>query len=88
MEEGIILQELEELAGQLAVEVRYDDLEGGRGGLCRFGGKTLLVVDRQLNMAERIALFRRALGQLSLDEVFIRPRIRELLQSAESDPFA
>lgn len=81
------LQELEALAADLAVEVRYEDL-GGRGGLCRFGGRTCLLVDRNLSVPERVDLFVRGLSALPLEGVFIRPHLRELLEgrAAEAVP--
>ena len=79
MNESILLQELESIAEELSVEVRYDAFEG-RGGLCRYGGKTYLIVNDELNIGERVNLFCRALSRLSLDAVFIRPQVRELIE--------
>ena len=74
------LQELEALAADLAVEVRYEEMVG-RGGLCRFGGRTCLIADRALPLPDRVDLFVRALSSLPLEGVYIRPHLRELLES-------
>jgi len=82
MDDSIILQDLESLATDLAIEIRYDALEG-RGGLCKYGGKTYLIVNRSLSVQERIHLLSRALSRFPLDDVFLRPQIRELLEKNE-----
>ena len=83
MDEAIILQDLETLAEGLAVEVRYDDFEG-RGGLCRYGGKTYLIINRAFSVSERIDLICSGLARFSLDDVFIRPQVRKLLEEHAS----
>lgn len=75
-----VLQELETLAESLAVEMRYDDLEEGRGGLCRYGGRTCLIVNRALPVGERVRVISDALARLPLEDVFVRPQVRELLE--------
>lgn len=82
MEDSIILQDLESLATDLAIEIRYDALEG-RGGLCKYGGKTYLIVNRSLSVQERIHLLSRALSRFPLDDVFLRPQVREILEKNE-----
>ena len=79
MDPTLILQELETLASALAIELHYEPLEG-QGGLCRYKGKTRLIVNRNLSVAERIHLLSQSLARLPLDHVFIRPCIRELLE--------
>lgn len=79
MDQAFILQELETLAEDLAVEIRYDTLES-RGGLCRYKGRTCLIVNRDLSLPDRIHLLCEALSRLPLDNVFIRPQVRALLE--------
>ena len=55
----------------------------GRGGLCKYGGKNYLIVNRSLSVQERIHLLSRALSRFPLDDVFLRPQIRELLEKNE-----
>ena len=73
------MQELETLAADLAVEVRYEVLDG-RGGLCKYGDKTCIIANCALQVSERVHLLSRELSRFPLDDVFIRPRIRELLE--------
>jgi hypothetical protein len=81
MDNAIVLQELEALAGDLEVEVRYDDLDG-HGGLCRYGGRSYLIISHALALPERIHLLCKELSRFSLDDVFVRPQLRELIDSA------
>ena len=74
-----ILQELEALAERLTVEVRYEALDG-RGGLCRFGGKWRLILNRSLSTEERIQILARELVRFPLDDLFVLPRIRTILE--------
>ena len=85
MEEPILLQELETLAEKLRVEVRYDAFEG-RGGLCRYGGKTCLILNDELTVSERVEAFCRALARLPIDEIFIRPQVRERIEKIATRP--
>ena len=85
MDDSILLQELETLAAELAIEVRYDDFEG-RGGLCRYGGRSYLIVNHELDTAARVHLLCRELSRLplDLDAVFIRPQVRARIEKCRS----
>ncbi len=87
MDATILLQELETLASGLGIEVRYDDFEG-QGGLCRYGGRSYLIVNRELNTEARVHVLCRALARLSLDAVFIRPQVRERIEKCRSQATA
>ena len=80
MDDTILLQELEALARDLEVDLRYDEIEG-RGGLCHYGGKAHLIISRDLALPERIHLLCRALSRFQLADRFIRPRLRELIEA-------
>ena len=80
MSAGRLLRELEDLAADLAVDVRFEDLESA-GGLCRYGGRTCLLVNQRLSVLERVALMASELASLPLGDIFIRPQLRELLES-------
>ena len=85
MEESILLQGLETLAEELRIEVRYDALEG-QGGLCRYGGRTYLILNGGLTVGERVEAFCLALARLPLDGVFIRPQVRERIEESAAGP--
>lgn len=85
MNQALLLQELESLAAQLGVELRYEELESS-GGLCRYGGKLCLIASRHLSLPGRIRLLSRELGRLPLEGVFLRPSVRELLEKGPEAP--
>ncbi len=80
MNDATLLQELESLAAELAVDVRHEPLAGSRGGLCRIGGREFIFIDRNLSVTERVELMASALTRLCLDEVFVRPVVRQMLE--------
>ncbi|MBM3280427.1 MAG: hypothetical protein FJY95_20475 [Candidatus Handelsmanbacteria bacterium] len=80
MNQALLLQELETLAAQLGVEVRYEELEG-EGGLCRYGGRYYVIAGRHLATNGRIRLLIRELRRLPLEGVYLRPSVRELLEN-------
>ena len=84
MNEARLLQELEAVASELSVEVRHEDLEGSRGGLVRLRGRTCILLDRDLSIPERLELMARSLARLPLEDVFLRPAVRELLRDRAS----
>ena len=81
MDDVDMLRELESLATELAIEVRYEHIEG-MGGLCRYGGKTHLIMPVDLPRAQRINALINALARQPTDEIFLRPDIRDLLESS------
>lgn len=83
MDDSTLLQELETLVEGLDIEVRYDDFEG-RGGLCRYGGRSYLIVNHELDTGARVHLLCRVLSRLPIDSVFIRPQVRERIEKCKS----
>lgn len=82
---------LNELAGQLGVEVRLEALAEGEGyqvngGLCRLGERMVAFVDRDLNPEARSRQLGRALTGLDLDGVYLRPAVREFLEGLGDEP--
>ncbi|MFQ6618287.1 MAG: hypothetical protein ACE5QV_06325 [Fidelibacterota bacterium] len=75
-----ILLKLQGICERLGVEVRYEsgDFEGG---LCKVNDKQILVVNKSLPLSSQIAIMAKALGSMDLDNVYIIPVIRELLNS-------
>jgi hypothetical protein len=87
-----ILSQLEELAGNLGIKVRYEILkrEGSlqRGGLCRLKGEYLLFIDSKAATNEKIESLARTLGRFDLDKVYIKPGLREFLGRYSDQPDA
>jgi len=63
-----LLEEAVQLAQNWGWQVRYEWLDGARGGACRLGAKHLLFVDRSLTAAEQLSQVIGALRDCGPDE--------------------
>ena len=83
MDDGVLLNQLEELAGKLGIEIRYGNIgsdESHRlGGLCRFNGKYVLIMHSRLTGKEKIGVIAKTLKGFETGDVYVIPVIRELL---------
>jgi hypothetical protein len=77
-------QHLENLAEQLGISIRYDDLGdpqgAARSGLCKLKGQQVFIMDSSKNLSERIRLLRECLSIQNLEGVYVLPAIREVLE--------
>ncbi len=91
MDESIIIDELEGLAERFGVQIRYEPINLGEdsryvaGGLCQLRGECLIIINSSSTMTERVRTLVKALRHFDLDQVYIRPAVRELLNKI-SDP--
>lgn len=83
---------LEAAAVRLDLRIRLErfreeeDLGRPRGGLIRLGGQRIVILDRSLDLEERVAVLARALNKV-LDEPgresgYLPPAVRQLLDEA------
>jgi len=74
-----LINELQELARQLGVTVRYEkgDFEGG---YCVLKESRLLLVNRRLMPARKAAVLALAMREIGLDNVFIKPAVRQFIE--------
>ena len=85
MDEGAILDQLEELARGFGIQIRYeamkqdDESKKVAGGLCLLKGEYVLIINSNASGRDKIQTFAEALKHFNLDEVYIRPFLRELL---------
>ena len=90
MDEKTTLEQLEELAERFGIEIRYDAIDLDEesiyvtGGLCELRGVSLIIINSRLTMKERIRTLAKALRHFDLDQVYIRPAIRELLDEVSA----
>jgi hypothetical protein len=81
-----LLQELELVAEKLGIQTIYDTFDG-KGGGCRVIQNRYVVINKRLSERVQADLFLRALSEMPIDEIYIKPDIRELLEQArESKP--
>ena len=76
-----LLQELELVAEKLGIQTIYDTFEG-KGGGCRVIDNRYVVINSRLADRVKAELFLKALSELAIDEIYIKPEIRELLEKA------
>ncbi len=76
-----IVRELEDVARQLGVDVR---LERGsfRGGLCLIDDEKVIVLNKRQPAESRLAILAESLRTLPVDSVFMRPAVRQALESS------
>ena len=74
-----LLAEFERLAAQLGVAVRYEkgDFDGG---YCILKRDRILLINRRLMPTKKAAVFARALHEIGLDNVFIKPAVRDFIE--------
>ena len=84
MNQGEIVDYLAELSEKLGIEVRWEGLIGD-GGICELRGKRILFVDRSLNLNTQVNVMAGALCEEPLDDVYILPEVRDLLEQARAE---
>jgi len=84
VDDHIALDQLEALAYDLGVEIRYEKIPQDdvttAGGLYRLKGKHVVVIDSRATTKDRIRILLQALKPFDLTDVYIRPALRELLE--------
>ncbi len=74
-----VLNDLEVLARQLGIELRYEkgDFEGG---YCVLKSQKMLVVNKRLPDARKASSLAQALAEYGIEETFIKPSVREYIE--------
>jgi hypothetical protein len=86
LDDRVLLNHLEELAGKLGIEIRYGNIgveESHRtGGLCRVQGKYFLIMHSRLNVKEKVGVIIKTLKGFEIGDIYVMPIIRELLDKS------
>jgi len=74
-----ILAELEELAVNCGIAVRYEkgDFDGG---FCVLKAERLIVVNKRLATGKRASVLAQGLAEVGIDEMYLKPAIREYIE--------
>jgi len=84
-----LLEQLEALAQKLGLKVRYEQIkkEGSfyPGGLCRVKEENLVIINSKAPLEDKINTFVEALGYFDLNNIFMLPALRDLLQVAPAE---
>ena len=87
MEEPQIVDLLEELAESFGLQVSYETIRldeelGNRSrGVCLLRGQRLIIINPNASMREKIRILLEAVKHFDLDQIYIRPVLRQLLDS-------
>jgi hypothetical protein len=94
MDENTIIEHLEELLQGFGVQIRNEpikqdeDLVKVVGGLCLLKGEYVVIINSTAIAADRIKTLATALKHFDLDQIYLRPVLRELLDEIpEQEPF-
>ena len=76
-----ILKELEQLAAQCTIVIRYEkgDFEGG---FCVLKTERLIVINKKLPPARKASVVAQGLAEIGIDELYLKPVIREFIEEA------
>ncbi len=74
-----ILQSFETLIHNLSIDLRYEKGDF-TGGLCKVGNKEVLIVNNKLPIEGKINVMARELNRLNLEQIYIRPALRNIIE--------
>jgi hypothetical protein len=78
------IQELKVLAVQLGAEVRFEKGDF-KGGYCLLKESKVIVINKMANLQRKAMILSMALKELGIDEIFLTPRLRELINEMSSE---
>jgi hypothetical protein len=78
------IQELKALAVQLGAEVRFEKGDF-KGGYCLLKESKIIVINKMANLQRKAMILSMALKELGIDEIFLTPRLRELIDEMSSE---
>ena len=79
-----ILEELKGLATQIGAKVRFERGDF-KGGYCIIKKDKLIVINKLSNLQRKVYVLASALRELGLDEIYVQPRIRELIEEFDGN---
>ena len=78
------IQDLKVLAVQLGAEVRFEKGDF-KGGYCLLKESKVIVINKMANLQRKAMILSMALKELGIDEIFLTPRLRELINEMSSE---
>ena len=78
------IQDLKVLAVQLGAEVRFEKGDF-KGGYCLLKESKIIVINKMANLQRKAMILSMALKELGIDEVFLTPMLRELIDEMSSE---
>ena len=74
-----ILSELEHLASNCGISIRYEkgDFDGG---YCVLKAERLIVINKRLALVRRTSVLAQGLAEVGIDEMYLKPAVREYIE--------
>ncbi len=83
MKKEILLEELREACQHVGYSLRFEkgDFEGGS---CILREKKLLIVNKRFTLDKKLSSIARALGELGIEEMYLKPVVRDYIEDEMS----
>ncbi len=76
----LLLAELEDIVRRLGYNLRYE--KGNfEGGYCLLKESRLFVINSKNEAEKRIAIIARNLKEIGIDDIFVKPQVREVIET-------
>lgn len=79
-----ILQDLKQIASQMGAKVRFERGDF-KGGYCIIREDKIIVINKLSTFQKKVYILASALKELGLDEIYITPKIRELIEEFDNN---
>ena len=79
-----ILSDLKSLANQMGAKVRFERGDF-KGGYCILKESKVVVINKLSNTQRKVVILATALKELGIDEVYLTPKLREVIEEMEGD---
>ncbi|MEK6571031.1 MAG: hypothetical protein AABZ61_06650 [Bacteroidota bacterium] len=79
MESQGLLTELESVASQLGIKLRYEkgDFEGG---YCVLKSERVIVINKKLSPSMRLSVLARGINEIGLNNIYVKPAVRDFIE--------
>lgn len=85
MTDAQLLENLEAICSKISIEVRHRHGDF-QGGLCRYAGRTVLVLSSGTSSIRKVEILCRELSRLDLSGVYLLPSVREKIEEYGARP--
>jgi hypothetical protein len=79
-----ILQDLKSIATEMGAKVRFERGDF-KGGYCLLLESKVIVINKLSSLQKKVAILSSALTQLGAENIFIPPKIREVIEEMNDD---
>jgi len=77
-----LFAEIEELLERVSIPVRQEKGDF-QGGLCTHEDKTTFIINKRLNIDQKLRIAKLELKNLDLDGLYLRPQLRDFLEEKQ-----